>query len=180
MRCCSAASGLISAAPNTGARCQPTNEDHVLPLWPPGLCVSRGSRDPPQQERSAFPVAAIPFAASNGRYSTHLLIAGLRHTPANPVNEPSTAASASRHESGTLAQPPQAPAIWLLFSPWDGAQTASGGRIGLGPRKIRREVLTSRRKVTECHECFKSEALASSAQDQTLSINPSQEMRNSF
>jgi CheY-like chemotaxis protein len=38
MRCCSAASGLISAAPN-GARCQPTNEDHVLPLWPPGLCA---------------------------------------------------------------------------------------------------------------------------------------------
>ena len=51
MRCCSAASGLISAAPNKGARCQPTNEDHVLPLWPPGLCVSRGSRDPPQHIR---------------------------------------------------------------------------------------------------------------------------------
>ena len=67
------------------------------------------------RERSAFPAAAIPFAASNGRYSTHLLIAGLRHTPANPVNKPSTAASTARHESGTLAQPPQAPAIWLLF-----------------------------------------------------------------
>jgi hypothetical protein len=28
----------ISAAPNTRAPCQPTNE-HVLPLWPPGLCA---------------------------------------------------------------------------------------------------------------------------------------------
>jgi hypothetical protein len=46
-------------------------------------------------------------------------------------------------------------------------------------KKIRREVLASRRKVTECHECFKSEARASSAQDQTPSINPGQEMRNS-
>jgi hypothetical protein len=37
------------------------------------------------RERSAFPVAAIPFAASNSRYSTSLFIAGLRHTRANPV-----------------------------------------------------------------------------------------------
>jgi hypothetical protein len=46
------------------------------------------------------PVAAIPFAASNGRYSTPLFIAGLRHGPADPA-----AASAAQHKIKTPAQP---------------------------------------------------------------------------
>src|SRR5215471_10148350 len=46
--------------------------------------------------------------------------------------------------------------------------------------KLAGKFSASRRKVTECHECFKSEALASSAQDRTQSINPGQVVRNSF
>jgi hypothetical protein len=45
--------------------------------------------------------------------------------------------------------------------------------------KTRREVSLYRREVGEYHECFESEARASSAQDQTPSINPGQEMCNS-
>ena len=44
----SAAFGLISAATNRAVRCRRATGNHVLPLWPPGLCVSRGSYDPPQ------------------------------------------------------------------------------------------------------------------------------------
>src|SRR5215469_6903713 len=48
------------------------------------------------------------------------------------------------------------------------------GRSQGRAQKLAGKFSASRRKVTECHECFKSEALASSAQDRTQSINPGQ------